>query len=97
MSDGNIEIPASIVAYVADRDAKRAEGVARTLGALTPRERALVKEAAVMGYVQGVRAADAIHKVEIPPDSHILHLVVAECHGMPDLYPNISAHGDWRG
>lgn len=77
----------ALAEYLAVRDAQRAEDVTRTLDALSPRERQLVREAAVMGYVQGVRYADAIGRVTIPPDRVIVHRVVDACRAFDDLYP----------
>lgn len=59
MTGDRTPIPEEIVRYVAARDQERAERVDRALAALTGRERALVREAAVMGYVQGAMYASA--------------------------------------
>ncbi|GAA4626676.1 hypothetical protein GCM10023196_035890 [Actinoallomurus vinaceus] len=83
------EIPAGLVAYLAERDRHRARRVANALAERTPAERTLMKEAAVMGYVQGRQAS---RDAEVPPDSAILRSVVAACLDMPDLCPAISAH-----
>lgn len=56
--------------------------------ALTPRERSVTKEAAVMGYFRGTLAARG---EAIPPDTAILREVIACCLDHPDLYPAITA------
>lgn len=83
------EIPDDIVRYVAARDRDRAEQVDQALAALTDRERALVRAAAVMGYVHGTLAERG---EPIPPDTDILREVVAACQSMPNLYPTIARH-----
>jgi hypothetical protein len=82
------EIPEELIAYLAVRDRERGARVAAALEARTSAERVLMKEAAVMGYVQGMQAGLAS---KIPPDSAVLRSVVAACLEMPDLYPAISA------
>jgi hypothetical protein len=80
-------LPDQLVAYLAERDTQRANAVDATLACLTERERRLVREAAVMGYVQGRRhPKDADH----PKDTAVLHLVVDACLAAPDLYPVIT-------
>lgn len=84
------EIPDEILRYFAARDRERAEQVDQALAALTDRERALVREAAVMAYVRGVMAAGGTSRdVQIPPDMAVVREVVAACQVMPDLYPNL--------
>lgn len=80
--------------YLAARDRHRNEQVTEALEALTPTQLSLIKEAAVMGYVQGKQAPPG----PIPPDTIILHGVIAACLALPDLYPAISAAArdmDW--
>lgn len=84
------EIPADIVRYVAERDRQRTEQVDQTWTSLTERERALVREAAVMAYVRGVMAAGGTSRdVQIPPDATVVRTVISACQAMPDLYPNL--------
>ncbi len=83
-------IPEGLAAYLAARDRLRARQVSDALAALTPREQALVREAAVMGYVQGAFDTGAIG-AKIPADSKILAAVIAACLAAPDLYPAIAA------
>jgi len=93
------EIPEAIIRYLAARDAERDRHVNRALDALSERERNLVREAAVMGYVQGVQATHA-REIAIPKDEVILWRVVAGCQTFDDLYPTIGAladEGDRRG
>lgn len=87
------QIPDELIRYLAVRDAQRDDRVNRALAALTDRERALVREAAVMGYVQGVGAARA-KEFDIPKDSEIVWRVIAGCQTFDDLYPTISALPD---
>lgn len=54
------------------------------------RERALMKDAAVMGYVQGT-----YHRRDVdvfPKDSWIIATVIEACLGCPDLYRTISGY-----
>lgn len=76
-----------VARYLAKRDLVHAEQIQQTLGEMTERERRLVCEVAVMGYVQGVHAQQR----EIPPDSHVVTLVVGSCLAMSDLYPVINS------
>lgn len=80
-------LPDGLIDYLAARDRAREQRTDDALAALTPREQALVREAAVMGYVQGAMAS---RRQEIPPDSEVLRRVVTSCLAMPDLYPAIS-------
>jgi hypothetical protein len=81
------DLPEPLFAYLAARDAQRAEAVDAVLASLTERERRLVREAAVMGYVRGRRhPAGQDH----PKDSAVLAEVVDACLAAPDLYPVIS-------
>jgi predicted esterase len=87
---GDRALPDAIVRYVAARDQERAERVDAALAAMTDRERALVREAAVMGYVQGAMyASGGAPTPPIPPDAAVVARVVAACQSMEDLYPNL--------
>lgn len=81
------ELPETLIRYVAERDAQRARDVDTILAALTERERRLIREAAVMGYVQGRRHPEGHPH---PKDGAVLGLVVDACLAAPDLYPVIS-------
>lgn len=76
--------------YLADRAQQRRDAVHRILNALTDREQQLVREATVMGYVEGVYAAQAGNYV-IPDDTAILHQAIDACLAHPDLYLTITA------
>lgn len=78
-----------LLRYLAAQDQRRADDVEQTLAAMTERERGLVREAAVMGYVLG--AAQNAPGARIPADSHITRLVVASCRSGPTLFPVMSA------
>lgn len=68
---------------------------ARTaLLSMTVRERRLVREAAVMGYVQGVRHGP--HRDKIPGDSAIVVEVLIACDAFCDLYPFLSTACDGK-
>lgn len=83
------ELPAALITYFADRERARAEAVATFLNALTDRERALVHDAAVMGYVRG-----SMHPrgEEIPLNAPIVADVINACFAFPDLYPAVNAN-----
>jgi len=78
-----------LLRYFATRRYERNELVDRAMAAMTDRERRLVREAAVMGYVQGVRSMPGGHKATMPGDGVILRLVIDACLVMDDLYPEI--------
>lgn len=81
-------LPAELVAYFAARDAQRADAVTAVLEELTPRERHLAHDAAVMGYVLGrMHPKDDPH----PKDSAVVAEVIAACLALPDLYPGTNA------
>jgi len=87
-----MSIPDGLVEYMAKRRQDRAESLEHALAHLTPRELSLVREAAVMGYVQGVRATGV--QVKIPLDSEIVALVVGDASSFADLYPTLAGlHG----
>ncbi|WP_344521800.1 hypothetical protein, partial [Streptomyces rectiviolaceus] len=67
-------IPTFLLDYLTQRDAARAQGAADQFATLTDRERGLVHDAAVMGYVQGMRQAH-----------QIVALVVQECLAFAEL------------
>lgn len=82
------QLPEFLVTYLADRDAQRAKAVDDFLAKLTPRERHLVHDAAVMGYVQGLMRD---REEGVPKDSQTIALVVDACFAFPDQYPGINA------
>lgn len=83
-----VDLPNVIIQYIAGRDAYRAKAVAELISGLTERELLLVKEAAVMGWVQGMRH----HDLPCPPDRKILTTVIDACLAFADLYPTITGH-----
>lgn len=89
------DLPAALVTYLVNRDAARANAVRAFLDDLTDRERGLIRDAAVMGYVRGrMHPEDEPH----PKDSRVMADVLAEvidaCLAMPDLYPAVNAGPD---
>jgi hypothetical protein len=80
-------IPDALVDYLAKRDAQRADKVQAVLDSLTDRERALIHDAAIMGYAQGLMRD---RSEGCPKDSAVVHLVVDACFAIPDKYPAIN-------
>ncbi|MFD4912803.1 hypothetical protein ACFWNR_06225 [Streptomyces virginiae] len=79
-------IPDFLVDYLAQRDEQRVTETLNMLADLSERELLLVKEAAVMGWVQGIRHADQ----KIPKDRQVLFTVADACRSFADLYPTIT-------
>lgn len=87
--------------YLAAGEKRRQDETTAMIDNLTEREQALVREAAVMGFVQGamaeaggVRAKALTRESEggtYPGDTNVMRLVVSHCHSMPDLYPTIAS------
>lgn len=76
--------------YLANMREERSERAVQMYESLTPREQALVRDAAVMGFVNGLWAADGwVSKKDIPPDSKIIEEVLLLCEAQADLYPTI--------
>jgi hypothetical protein len=89
------DLPEALVTYLINRDTARADAVRAFLDDLTDRERGLIRDAAVMGYVRGrLHPEDERH----PKDSQVMADVLAEvidaCLAMPDLYPAVNAGPD---
>ncbi|MFI1728213.1 hypothetical protein ACH40E_03025 [Streptomyces acidicola] len=82
------DLPASLIAYLAGRDAARANAVNNLLDRLTPRERALIRDTAVMGYVRGRMHPQG---EQHPKDGAVLAEVIDACLAFPDLYPAVNA------
>lgn len=82
------DLPEPLLAYLAERDAQRADAVTAFLASLTDRERGLFHDAAVMGYVQGLMRD---RNDGVPKDSQTMALVIDACLAMPDLYPTVNA------
>lgn len=83
-------IPEALVAYLQQRDAQRAQDVNDLAATFTERELLLMKEAAVMGYVQG--AKNHPHRDRIPGNRAILLEVLEACLHFRDLYPTITGY-----
>lgn len=90
---------AGLLRYLTARDRRRADQVTARLARFTDHERALVREAAVMGYVHGHmagevagRRGDPPDQRRIPPDSRIVAEVLLGCASQSDLYPLIGEH-----
>ena len=76
--------------YFEARRARREADRNAVIGALTKREQALIRDAAVMGYVQGTMVPRSRPDGgDIPPDGQILASVLDGCLAMSDLYPAI--------
>lgn len=76
--------------YLANMREKRSERAVQMYESLTPREQALVRDAAVMGFVNGVWAAGGgISRENFPPDSKVIEEVLLLCESQSDLYPTI--------
>lgn len=86
-----IALPPSMIEYLRNRDDARVAAVAAVIDSLTPWERLLVKEAAVMGYVQGRRHLEDEPQ---PKDGTVLARVIDACLACPDLYPAVNAGGE---
>ncbi|MEU8158138.1 hypothetical protein AB0B94_31170 [Micromonospora sp. NPDC048986] len=85
----NTELPDGLLEYFAARERQRAETINKALATLSPYERRLVREAAVMGYVRGAMAGK--HREDVPGDGAILAEVLGACITMGDLYPYLAA------
>jgi hypothetical protein len=82
------DLPEALLTHLAQREAARHQQAADWYATLTDRERALVRDAAVMGYVQGT-----YHRRDVdvfPKDSTILAMVVEECLAITNKFPAIS-------
>ncbi|MFE6103213.1 hypothetical protein ACFVQ4_25095 [Streptomyces laurentii] len=67
-------LPPELAAYFETRARQREQEIDDRLAELTPRERSLVRDAAVMGYAQG--RMDERAKAEFPKDTPIARMVV---------------------
>ncbi|MEU0836075.1 hypothetical protein [Streptomyces sp. NPDC005969] len=80
-------LPEALVSYLAQRDTARADAVTALLGSLTDRERALIKEAAAMGYTLGQQLPQG---TKIHRDREIMRLVLNACLAQPDAHQAIT-------
>lgn len=83
-------IDEELLRYMDAQQQRRHDRVQATLGAMTDRERCLVREAAVMGYVRGMYAGNG-GICTPPPDTWVQNHVIECCFGFPDLYPTMTA------
>ncbi|QQZ56881.1 hypothetical protein IFE09_27160 [Streptomyces microflavus] len=81
-------LPDGLADYLVARDAQRAAAVTQFLSRLTDREHTLMREAAVMGYVQGRRHPQ---DEDQPKDTVTLRLVIDAALGLSDLYPAVAS------
>lgn len=85
------DVPAWMLDHLGEKLTPREAGVARVLSSMTERERALVKEAAVMGFVNGVHfQRDRKKGQRVPDDTDVLLSVIDACLSFADIYPTIS-------
>ena len=83
------ETLAQIGAYMDVRRRQRDEKHAQAVNRLTDRELLLVREAAVMGFVQGTRGGP-YRTGEFPKDHEIVRRVLDGMQSFPDLYPTFA-------
>lgn len=81
------DIDGWLAAYLEQRQRQRADARERVLASLTDRERRLVREAAVMGFVRGSIFGGDHRAPEIPQDPVIVAEILDGCRDFPDLYP----------
>lgn len=80
------QVTQTLIDYLAQREVARAGRIRTFLDSLTPRERALVQDIAVMGYVRGTMHPQG---ERMPKSPAILAEVVGACFAHPDLYPAV--------
>lgn len=76
--------------YFQTRQEQETGRVAAVLAAMTPRERKLVQEVAVMASVRAARLYAGPGRVRIPLDSDIVIDAISACLHMEDLYPIVA-------
>jgi len=81
-------LPDDFADYLIHREAERANATTTFLNSLTDRERALISDIAVMGYVRG-----SMHPAGEPQPQRtpVLAEIVTSCFAFPDLYPAVAA------
>jgi hypothetical protein len=84
-----IKMSEDLMRYLAGRAQEHQDAVDALLAQLTERERRLVREAAVMGYVRGRMSIPGamLNPPPMPTDTEITHEVVGAALAMPELYP----------
>ena len=78
--------------YLAIREQQRQDRLDEMVAALTEREFQLIKEAAVMGYVQG-RRSGGTEETPFPKDGEIVSMVLLCADSVNDLYPLLFSLG----
>lgn len=86
------EINDDLLRYFGNRQRQREDRRAALLALLTERERGLVREAAVMGFVQGLMHASALHTTKVPADSVILDRTVDGFLSSPESYRTVTGY-----
>lgn len=86
----NGNVPEALVEYMRRRAADRQSEADGMRARLSEREAALVREAAVMGFVTGAIQAGGIDREDFPRDSAIVSEVLLRCAAARDLYPTIA-------
>ncbi|MCX4543820.1 hypothetical protein [Streptomyces sp. NBC_01565] len=84
----NADIPEALANYMIKRDKERADRIAAVWAEFTEREQGLIKDAAVMGWVQGSMSTRAGE--QWPGDWVAVPTVLGACLGLPHLYPTIT-------
>lgn len=91
-----------LLRYFEACERQRAEAINRALATLTPFERRLVREAAVMGYVRGAMAGRSRAGLgeprdgDVPSDASILADVIGACIAMDYPYLAAASRGQRR-
>ena len=91
MSNDNHELLARIVAEGQKRRADLADAM---ISNLTEREMWLMREASVMGFVQGAMACGGFKREDYPGDTNIFKSVLVSARDFDDLYPYIARLDD---
>jgi hypothetical protein len=81
------ELKAFVAAYLVKQDARRVDAAEKLFEKFTEREQQLIKEAAVLGYVQGVYEADR-HR----GDRQILLTVLMDAQADTDKFPALTGY-----
>ncbi|MFD8577187.1 hypothetical protein ACFV1H_17880 [Streptomyces virginiae] len=81
-------LPDALVEYINKRDQERADRIAALWAGLTEREQGLVKDAAVMGWVQGVISTRAGE--QWPGDWVAVPTVIGACLDHASLYQTLT-------
>jgi hypothetical protein len=82
------DLTESLERYFVVRQTEEVARVEAVLGAMTTRERRLVREVAVMAGVRATMRVGSLKRV--PPDSDVLFDAISSCLHMDDLYPTVA-------